>query len=711
MARPGNTEAEVSPMRIHSIVSRLKTLSIASAVLVLSSFSVLAVGSVSFADDAPCTPPSSGAGSSYPNGADSGTFTYQCSGQYAGEWTNAYYVYNPSTGQRTPLYSPDYRYDCAAGAWSMAHWDYSPASHSFVSSRVAPSAAPNLPTGCPAAPVTTPTQSGSSSPSGSNVGTPSGDSGNSISSTGPGSNNSANNTVTLNGTITNNNQLNMNNGIASNALTGNALVTGNTTGGSAASGDAQSVANIANLLQSTSNVFGPDTAVFTANINGSVNGDFMFDPSAILASGPNSNNTTSNSMQVNTNNTNNTDAAIKNTIDVGATSGNATVAKNTNGGNATSGDAAAVVNLMNLINSTVAAGQSFVGTININGDLNGDILLPPSILNQLLASTGPSSNNSANTTLTNTSNVTNNTTATTTNNITSSTITGNATVGSNTAGGTATSGNSGTNVTLLNLTGSNTIGKNDLLVFVNVLGKWVGMIMNAPTGSTAAELGGGITDTGPNSNNTANNTLTSTNNATNNANLGITNDVNVHAKSGDAAVTKNTRGGNATSGDAQTAVNILNLTGSNLNLSDWFGVLFINVFGIWNGSFGINTSAGDPIITADPATNNPVQAVTHNNLVKSFRQFAGFTSHSGSGSGGSSNKNPATTSTNSATPTDGAVLGSATTVSKTVTATSAHAATPDNQPHASYLLPIIGVCLAGAILLASERDRIFGHKG
>ena len=690
-------------MRIHSIVSRIKNVSIASAVLILSSCSLLTVGSIAFADDTPCTPPASGSGVNYPNGADSGTFTYQCSGPYTGEWTNPYYVYNPNTGQRAPLYSPDYKYDCATGAWSMAHWDYSPASHSFVSSRITPSTAPSLPTGCPA-PVTSTPSSNTAAGSGTES-NPTGDGagGTTASNTGPGSNNSANNAITLNGTVTNNSQFNMNNGIASNALTGSALVMGNTTGGSAASGDAQSVANIANLLQSTSNVFGPGTAVFTANINGDVNGDFMFDPSAILATGPGSNNTASNNMQVNTNNTNNTDANINNSIDIGATSGNATVAQNTHGGNATSGDATAVVNLMNLINSTVAAGQSFVGTININGDLNGDILLPPDVLNQLLASTGPQSNNAANTTITTANHITNNTTATTTNNITSSAVTGNAVVGNNTSAGTATSGNSGTNVTLLNLTGSNTIGKNDLLVFVNVLGKWVGMIMNAPTGSTAAELGGGITNTGPNSNNTTSTTASSTSNTTNNSNLGITNDVNVHAKSGDASVTKNTKGGNATSGDAQTAVNILNLTGSNLSLSDWFGVLFINVFGIWNGSFGINTSAGDPLSATNPTTSNPVQAVTHNNLVKSFRQFANFSANHG----GAANT-PATGAT-SADPVDGAVLGSATTVSKTVAATGANP-TPDNQPHASYLLPIIGVCLAGAILLASERDRIFGHK-
>jgi len=690
-------------MHIRSIAARLKLLSISSAILVLSSCTALSAGGAAFADDnTPCTPPNGGTGVNYPTGADASTFTYQCSGTYAGEWTNQYYAYNPATGQRERLYDPDYSYDCTAGRWTMTTWNYSPSTHSFVSSRVTPASAPDLPTGCPA-PVASAPGNPSSSGSSNSAGSPASGSGATVNSSGPGSSNSAGNSVTLNGTTTNNTGINMGNNLSSNATTGDTLVVGNTTGGSAASGSAQSVANVANLLQTTTNVFGPDTAVFTANINGDVNGDFMFDPSAILASGPDSSNQVGSNLQVNTNATNNVNAQINNTIDVGATSGNATVASNTNGGNATTGDATAIVNLMNLINSTVAAGQSFVGTININGDLNGDILLPPSLLNQLLASTGPGSSNSSNASLVNSSTTTNNVTETTANNITSSAVTGNATVADNTHGGNATSGTSGTNVTLLNLTGSNIIGKNDLLVFVNVLGKWVGMIMNTPAGTTAAELGSGISNSGPESSNAATTTLANTSTTTNAANLGITNDVNVHAQSGDAAVTDNTTGGNARSGDAHTAVNILNLTGSNLSLSDWFGVLFINVFGIWNGSFGVNTSAGDPVTNPGNPTNNAVQAAAQQRLVSSFQRFARFVA---------SNSTPASGRTSSSGD-SAAVLGTATTVSKKVsspvTATSSNP-TPDNQPHASFLMPAIGIGIAGVLLLVSERDRLVHHK-
>jgi hypothetical protein len=694
---------------MNSIATRIKRLSFFSAVVLLGGFSMLMSGTVAIAsadaDPSACTAPSGGVGVNRPIGADSGTYTWQCTGPNAGKWTNAYYAYDPATGAKTPLYSPAYAYDCATGKWTMTQWDYSPATGGFVQSRIAPATTPNLATGCDVPGSNSPAATGTTDP---------GSGGSTIANTGPGSNNTANQNTVLNGTTTNNTGLSMNNTIGLNSNSGDTSVVGNTTGGSAGSGNATSVANIANLLQSTSaNAFGPDTAVFTANINGDVTGDFMFDPSAILASGPGSNNTATDTQQVNVTNTNNTSAAINNDINVGATSGNATVSGNTTGGDASTGNANAVVNLMNLINSTVASGQSFVGTININGDLNGDILLPQGVLDQLLASTGPGSNNTATTNLNNTATTTNNVTESSVNNINSAATSGNANVSGNTTGGTATSGNSGTNVTLLNLTGSNTIGKNDLLVFVNVLGKWVGMIMNAPTGSNAAELGGGITSSGPNSNNATALTASTNSTTTNNTNLGITNNVNVHANSGNANVTNNTSGGNAKSGNANTAVNVLNLEGSNLDLSNWFGVLFINVFGVWNGSFGVNTSAGDPVIDPNVPTNNPVQAATHQGMINDFRKFAGFAAGGtgrNSGFGGSTTTDPTTTDTNTTDFKTAAVLGSKTPDTGHLSATSTIRPTSDKKKHASMAVPAIGFSVAILILVAGERDRLFARR-
>ena len=719
--------------RPHLMTRLHRALILATAALLSGLMPLGAGGAVVFAAETACTPSTNAtSGIQGPTGADAATFSYQCAGPQAGKWTNSYYAYDPATGTRTPLYAPDYSYDCNTKTWTMAEWDYSPASGNFFPARVVAPSAPNLPTNCPTTPAApdtaTPATTGASVDPGTG-GNPS-PSPSAIAQTGPNSSNTSDRSLNTNAAATNDNALDMNNKITTQSVTGDSAVVSNTTGGSATSGDAQAVANIANLLQSTSNAFGPDTAVFTANINGSVNGDFMFDPNAILASGPVSSNMATSAAQLNVANTNNTGAAIHNDIDVGATSGDATVARNTNGGDATSGNATAVVNLMNLINSTVAAGQSFVGTININGDLNGDILLPPGVLDALLASTGPQSNNSVDTSLAANSTAANNVTLSSLTNVTSDARSGNARVADNTAGGNAASGRSNNNVTLLNLTGSNVIGKNSLLVFVNVLGQWVGMIMNAPEGTTAAELGGGVTsaaNTGPGSNNRISDAALVNSALKNTADLAIRNDVNVRAHSGSANVVENTNGGSARSGDAKTAVNVLNMQGSNLSVSDWFGILFINVFGMWKGSFGINTSAGDPVL-ANPGSpaNNPVQVATHQAMANSLRNLAGFVPDSGNGPGtghGTSGDSPR--GSGSSSPSGGAgsgaapgangpaglltsrVLGDSVAKKVDTTASDTKQAKQSPQHRTDYTMPLIGFVLAMLILVAGERDRLF----
>lgn len=570
--------------------------SIAALIMTLG----LPVASLAYASADDCTPPSSSQpGVHWPTGSDSGTFTYQCEGAYAGKWTNAYYLYDPSTSSRSPLYSPEYSYDCGTGKWTMTQWDYSAADGQYHKDRVIASD-PGLPTNCPVADPP-------ASPAGSGTGTP---------SSGPAAANAANSASNAGGTNSANNNLNntylgnnstnasMNNTITSVGTSGNAVVLGNTGAGNATSGDVTDMTNIVNMLQSSSNSLGSDSnlIVFTTNIDGDVNGDLMLDPSMLSQVQPASNNTTNNNINSNVTVNNSADASINNKIDLNATSGDANVSSNTSAGDATSGNAKAVANIVNIINSAITSGKSFIGVININGNLNGDILLPPDFVDQLLAAnvptvtiSGPASNNSSNTTANSTTNITNTNNQGITNNVHATADTGNATVSQNTSAGNASSGNGNTNITAFNLTGSNVIGANDLLVFVNVLGKWVGLIVNAPAGSTAASLGGGITQ---------NTTINSDTTVNNDVDQKINNDINVASKSGNATVSRNTKGGNAKSGNADSAVNLMNVENSTLSLSGWLGILFINVFGTWNGSFGVNTSAGDPITQAVAAAQN-----------------------------------------------------------------------------------------------------------
>ncbi|HEU4830949.1 MAG TPA: hypothetical protein VFS65_02125, partial [Candidatus Saccharimonadales bacterium] len=170
------------------------------------------------------------------------------------------------------------------------------------------------------------------------------------------------------------------------------------------------------------------------------------------------------------------------------------------------------------------------------------------------------------------------------NNIALAAESGSAAVLGNTRAGSATTGDANTNIVIFNLSGHQIVASNSLLVFVNVLGTWVGVIVDAPVGATSAAIGNEVTNSVVNAPDL---TLKSQTNSQ------IVNTINLSSKSGDATVAGNTAAGSATTGQATASANVANIAGSQLSMSGWFGVLFINVFGSWYGSFGIDTSYGN----------------------------------------------------------------------------------------------------------------------
>ena len=367
-----------------------------------------------------------------------------------------------------------------------------------------------------------------------------------------------------------NNDADVTNNLNSNTGSGDAGVVKNMVAGDAQTGDANGSTTIINSVHST--VGNGDTsgiAHFTMNLYGDITGD--------ISIGPNIKNAT---IDKNTNlssetNVNNNDTLVNNQT-LKSTSGNASVSGNTKAGSAKSGDANTVADVMNLIDTIIAANKSFIGTVNIYGNLNGDILVSPDFIPQLLASNAEVYGNYN---LDQTANINDNQSIV--NNVKLNATSGTAKVSGNTSAGTAKSGDTQTNLTILNLTGHKVDAKKSLLVFVNVLGKWVGMIVDAP-GATSAALGSGVISDNVNISDTANLNNTAK----------IINNLDLSSASGDATVTKNTLAGDAVTGNATASANIANISTSEFNLSDWFGVLFINVYGTWVGSFGINTSAG-----------------------------------------------------------------------------------------------------------------------
>jgi len=405
------------------------------------------------------------------------------------------------------------------------------------------------------------------------------------------------------------------------ATSGDASVLSNGTAGDATTGSATSATTIMNNVNSSmTNADNKQAATFVSNVMGDVNGDIMLQPMLLKAM------LEANATNVSTTTTTNT--GLTNNISLNANSGDATISGNTTGGSATTGSANTVANVVNVINSLVAANQSFIGTINIYGNLNGDILIAPDFIPQLLATNGQAPTNSSAT-------VTDNSTQSVVNNIALAAKTGAAVVSGNTTAGNATTGTATTNTVIFNLTNHAIVASDSLLVFINVLGRWVGVIVDAPTGATAAAIGDGVTS------NSVSPSLTV--NTTDNALL--TNNINLTSQSGDATVTHNTNAGGATTGNATASANIANITGSQLGLSGWFGVLFINVFGSWLGSFGVDTAAGNPIVQPPTQTqggnqaNAPLQVIEFvpHNLHQTATVIQGvFTSQTG----GSDNATP-----------------------------------------------------------------------
>lgn len=420
----------------------------------------------------------------------------------------------------------------------------------------------------------------------------------------------------------------------SNAQSGDVTAKGNQSIGNATSGDANSIDTQVNVLNSSTTLNQPGgLQTYTFNINGDHTGDIVLSPAEFLQSSAATDTQSPENAVV----TNQTNSSITNTIDLSARSGSVDVVGNRSAGDATSGNAATQANIMNMINSVVTDKQAFIGEVNINGNLKGNLLLPQSAIDSLLPTptgTSESTNNTSTTITDNNLNVTNN--------VSLKATSGNVTVSGNGNMGSATTGSAKTNLKLYNLTNSHIVGGNVLLVFVNVMGSWVGLLMNAPSGTTSAALGGGITQ------DTALSTFSSTTNGTSES---ITNNINLTSTTGDVTTKGNQTAGNATSGNASANADVVNILGSQVDLTGWLGVLVINVYGSWQGSLEIqqaqvtvhvdtppvqqttpaathHTAPTTPDQTTTPVSNTSVSPLTDVTLASAHIAGASTTGHS-----------------------------------------------------------------------------------
>ena len=591
-----------------------------------------------------------------PTGADSPTYTYD---ETTGLWSNGIYTWNPVTKQTQPVTAPTYSYNPSTGMWDTTEWRYDAPSGTYVEN---PISVPAPPVNALTAPSDGSQQQAVLLPQATT----------SALLPGLAPNNQVNQSGGSQGMFDLFYNAGISNSLFSSAVSGDATVSGNTTGGDAMTGDATAIANLLNLLQSSWNYLsGGGLTTFVANLFGDLFGDIMIDP--ISTPQALSQSTPSDTVTVNATGS----GAINNDITLNAQSGDADVTKNTSGGDATTGDAYALANIINALGSTISAGNSFLGVINIFGNLDGDILLPTALKN-LLAQPSSSAASSGDTkaSLSSSQSITNTINGTAT--------TGDADVSQNTTAGNATSGDASNTLTILNLTGKQIVGNNALLVFVNVFGNWLGLIVDAP-GTQAAALGDSTSSSAALPAGTYDIDETQT----------IDNDITLRATSGDATVTKNTSAGNATSGDAVTSANIVNIINSAFAIKDWFGILFINIFGDWHGSFGVDTAAGEktaPVsATSDDSTSGgSLVSYSTSTFSRSLSTFQGF--------GGSNNDE---------TNLNAQILSSHITSTDGDTAPLAITQSSNTTPPQVNLFTLIGT-IAGLSILAAERA--YSHR-
>lgn len=302
------------------------------------------------------------------------------------------------------------------------------------------------------------------------------------------------------------------------------------------------------------------------------------------------------------------DADINNVIVLEANSGNNTSSGNT-GGNTTltTGDANVSANVTNFVNNNIAGGV-VINTVNIYGDLVGDIILPEQSLCGGTCDSSTSATNSGNgSDSTNTATVSTSQDAVTfqsndaeiANAVILDAQTGNNSAEKNTGGDSSIqSGDSNLDVNVVNVANQNVSG-DWWIVLVNQAGSWIGMIMGAPEGSSMAgsegtqfvvNPDGSITvlneGNGSGSTNTASSTASNSETTVQSNTASVQNTLALSANTGGNAANNNTGGDTkVVTGDANIIANVVNFVNNNISGSGRVVITVVNVFGSWIGNF------------------------------------------------------------------------------------------------------------------------------
>ncbi len=346
-------------------------------------------------------------------------------------------------------------------------------------------------------------------------------------------------------------------------------------------GDAAAVTDIENIINTS--VINSKFIKKTVNLFINTDGDINLSDPMTIASNAIADNTEDEVINVSVTSINNY-AYLKNDVVNFANTGNNTIEGKNSEAMINTGNAYSIVSLINEVNFVIVNSEVYIITVNIFGNLNGNIILPKI------------SNSSVNCDLCGVSMINNK--ATVHNNVDSNAITGQNSIYAHS--GTIETGEAESNVNLLNVINTNFIGTNTQSLLINVIGSWDGNFLGW-SDFDQVEGGGSLSfsqiDSGSSS--AECDCITDTN-ITSEAE--VYNNINSTASTGGNKIKG--RSGKITTGNAWSVVSLINLVNSNfINSFGFFG--FINVFGNWTGSIGDEDAfAAEPIPEATQATNS-----------------------------------------------------------------------------------------------------------
>ncbi len=376
----------------------------------------------------------------------------------------------------------------------------------------------------------------------------------------------------------------------------NTGLTQNTTTGNNTSSD-----NVGNAMVASNNANASGTVLNGVNTNmgqvsvsqftvaGDHNGDIILDIPANCVLNCTTGNTITTAQNTATTNTQQNTAGVGNMLTLSANSGNNNASQNTSGNSAiTTGNANVDANSLAFANNNFD-GQVEFAVVNIDGNLNGDIILPQSAVASICTQNCGTSTNTQTT-----SGQQNG--AAITNTIKTSATTGNNTTSENTNGNNnIQTGQGSVDANSLTLANNNFDGGTYWLVLVNNNGNWNGQIVGS-NGNTASSPGLNFTFTPDGNIATTNNGAGSQNTTTVTDNVGSTNTqantatvnntLDLSANTGGNNTDQNTGGASSiTTGNAKIMANLVDFVNNNLSHGAKLIVTIVNVFGTWTGDF------------------------------------------------------------------------------------------------------------------------------